>query len=74
MIIENNIELTIQRFMKLEGWIGKSKGFLQILWDHRIVIEDKMEIYSKKGKKLLRDESGIMKEEYEKYALHTMMA
>ena len=73
MIIENNIELTIQRFVELEGWIGKYKGFLQILWDHMFIIEDKMEKYSKIGKKLLWDENGIMKQDYEKYVLHTMM-
>ena len=48
----NNVELTYDYIVKKEGWMGKPKGLLQILWERGFIDENNLNLYSLKGKKI----------------------
>ena len=47
----NNVELTYDFMVKKEGWMGKPKGLLQILWERGFIDEKKLTLYSLGRKK-----------------------
>ena len=49
---EKGIRHTYELFVKKEGWIGKPKGLLQILWERGFIDEKNLHLYSLKGKKI----------------------
>ena len=70
---EKNIALTYEYNIKKEGWMGKPKGLLQILWERGFVDEKNVSLYSLKGKKYQLDEDGNLKKQFERYSLRTLM-
>ena len=67
------ISLTHQHDIIEEGWLGKPKGMLQILWERGWIDVTKLDHYSEKGKKNHVDDEGKVKEEYIQYVLHNLM-
>ena len=56
-----NIELTYEYNIKKEGWMGKPKGLLQILWERGFIDEQNLNLYTLKGRKNQLDEDGKLK-------------
>jgi hypothetical protein len=53
---QQNILVTVEEYQVKEGWLGKPKGMLQILWDRgwidsTKVVSGRSMRYSKDGKK-----------------------
>ena len=71
---EKKIELTYEFCVKKEGWMGKPKGLLQILWERGFIDEQNVHLYSLKGKRSQIDNKGKLKKKFEKYSLHTLMS
>ena len=69
-----NIDLTYLSQKKIEGWVGKPKGLLQILWERGYIDINNLNTYSLKGKKNHFDDNGKLKAEYEKYSLRLVMS
>ena len=66
-----NVELTNGHCVKKEGWMGKSKGLLQILWERGFIDENNINLYSLKGKKCQMDDDGKLKKTIQKvFATH----
>ena len=71
---EKNIALTYEFSVKKEGWMGKPKGLLQILWERGFIDENNLHLYSLKGKKKQLDDNGKLQKEFEQYSLRTLMS
>ena len=71
---EKNIVLAYEFRVKKEGWMGKPKGLLQILWERGFIDEKNLHLYSLKGKKNQLDDNGKLKQEFEQYSLRTLMS
>jgi hypothetical protein len=73
-----NISVTIKVQKVKEGWLGKPKGMLQILWergwiDSSKVVTARSMRYSKDGKKEEFGEDGKLKEAIRQYALSYLL-
>ena len=64
------IELTCDREVLEEGWLGKSNGLLQVLWEGRWIDENRLSEYTFKGKKV-NEENGILPE-HQRFALYSL--
>ena len=73
MAIKYRIKLTIEIDVVEEGWLGKPKGLLQVLWERGWVDEKKIGEYSLKGQKHQMDENGKIKDEHRHLVLRTLM-
>jgi len=71
---DNKIELTSRVEIVKEGWMGKPKGLLQVLWERGWIDENNLNEYSLKGKGYQMDEDGNLKEEFRCYNLRTLMS
>ncbi len=49
---DNGLELTYQHPEIREGWVGKPKGLLQVLWERGWVNEGELDMYSGDGEKI----------------------
>ena len=70
---EMGIELTYNHQEVIEGWCGRPKGMLQVLWERGHINEAELDKYSGDGKKIYKDDEGKIKPQYEKYVLRTLM-
>jgi hypothetical protein len=73
-----NICTTVEEQKVKEGWLGKPKGMLQVLWEHgwidsSKVVTAKSMRYSKDGKKEDFGEDGKLKEASRQYALSYLL-
>ena len=73
MAEKNKIQLTNEVDLVEEGWLGKPKGLLQVLWERGWVDERKLSEYSLNGQKHQMDAEGKIKEEYHNFVLRTLM-
>jgi hypothetical protein len=48
---EHNIPITVKVDKKVEGWVGKPKGLLQILWERGFIDDSNLSKYSMNGSK-----------------------
>ncbi len=69
----NSIALIHKLSVEKEGWMGKPKGLLQILWEQGFIDKNSLSSYSYKGRKSQMDEDGKLKEDFTKYYLPTLM-
>ena len=58
---DNNISIQKTVKKKIEGWVGKPKGMLQILWERGWIDVEKLAYYTTKGR---RDSYGVLDQEY----------
>ena len=58
----NRIELNYKHAIKKEGWMGKPKGLLQILWERGFIDESNICLYSLKGRQSQLDDDGKLKQ------------
>ena len=75
---QRNLPITIEEQEIKEGWLGKPKGMLQILWergwiDSSKVVSARSMRYSKDGKKEDFGEDGKLKEASQQYALSYLL-
>ena len=63
------IDLTYDQQHVIEGWIGKPKGLLQVLWERGWINTEELDRYSGDGKSCQKDEFGKVKKENERYVL-----
>ena len=68
-----NIKLTNEVELVEEGWLGKPKGLLQVLWERGWVDVKRLSEYSLRGQKHQMDAEGKIKEEYSSFLLRTLM-
>ena len=52
---KNSIALTYETDVIEEGWLGKPKGLLQVLWERGWIDKNKVNEYSLKGKGYQKD-------------------
>jgi len=62
LVGEYGIELTCQVEVIEEGWLGKPKGLLQVLWERGWIDEQNMSKYSLKGRTCQLDEKKVLPE------------
>ena len=74
MAKDYKIELTCQVEVIEEGWGGRPKGLLQVLWERGWVDERKISEYSLKGTKNQMDDNGDILPQYRRFVLRTLMA
>ena len=70
----NDIALTYETTKIEEGWLGKPKGLLQVLWERGWINEKKKNEYSLKGKASQMNDKGKLKPEFICYRLRTLMS
>ena len=70
----NHISLTKNVYKKVDGWMGKLKGLLQVLWERGWINEGELSKYSLDGKQNQRDDNGNILREHRKYVLRTLMS
>ena len=75
---QRDLPITIEEQEVKEGWLGKPKGMLQILWergwiDSSKVVSARSMRYSKDGKKEDAGEDGKLKEASQQYALSYLL-
>jgi hypothetical protein len=76
---QRNLPTTVEEQGVKEGWLGKPKGMLQILWergwiDSSKVVSARSMRYSKDGKKEDFGEDGKLKEASQQYALSYLLS
>ena len=52
IVTENGIELTYDEPEVIQGWVGRPKGMLQVLWERGYVNTNELEKYSGDEKKV----------------------
>ena len=70
----HQIELTYSEDEMIDGWMGRLKGMLQVLWERGWINVNKLDKYSADGKMCQKDENGKVKEEYKRYVLRTLIS
>ncbi len=70
----HQIELTYSENEMIDGWVGRPKGMLQVLWERGWINKLELEKYSVDGKSSQKDEFGKVREEYKTYVLRTLMS
>ena len=70
---EYGILLTCSVEVVEEGWLGKPKGLLQVLWERGWVDENRVSEYSLKGTKNQIDEEGNILPEHRRSILRSLM-
>ena len=70
---ENDIELTCSKEAVKEGWLGKSKGLLQVLWERGWIDELRLGEYTLKGTKNQLDKEGNILPEHRRFVLCSLM-
>ena len=70
----NGIALTYKNTMVEEGWLGKPKGLLQVLWERGWIDETKINDYSLRGKASQMDEEGNILPQHRRFVLRSLMA
>jgi len=71
---EYGIALTEEVELVEEGWLGKPKGLLQVLWERGWIDEQKVSEYSLKGKTWQLDENKQVLPEHRRFVLRSLMA
>ncbi len=69
-----SIELTKNVKVVEEGWCGKAKGLLQVLWEGGMIDKNNLSEYSLKGKKEHKDKNSNVKPEFRCFLLCTSMS
>ncbi len=70
----HGIDIQKQVRTKTEGWVGKPKGLLQVLWERGWIDPSKpLESYTVNGKKDHFDSKGNLKADFEAFALKNLM-
>jgi hypothetical protein len=77
-VAHENICTTVEEQKVKEGWLGKPKGMLQVLWERGWIDSSKVVTarslqYSKDGKKEDFGEDGKLKEASQQYALSYLL-
>ena len=75
---QRNISVTVEECELKEGWLGKPKGMLQVLWergwiDPTKVVSSRSMRYSKEGKKEDFGEDGKLKDENRQFVLSHLL-
>ena len=70
---EHDIELTCRIEVVEEGWVGRPKGLLQVLWERGWIDEKRISEYSLKGTKNQMDDNGNILPQYRHFVLRTLM-
>ena len=70
---DHEIELTCRIEVIEEGWVGRPKGLLQVLWERGWIDEKRISEYSLKGTKNQMDDNGNILPQYRHFVLRTLM-
>ena len=72
----NNYNLPVETNEEVirPGWVGATKGLLQVLWERGFVKEEEWRKYTLEGRKSWKDEHGQIKQQYLPYLLRKLIA
>ena len=70
---EHGVELTSEVEVIEEGWCGKPKGLLQVLWERGWIDEKNVSEYSLKGKEYQKDSDSKILPEHRRFVLRSLM-
>ena len=56
-----------------EGWLGKPKGLLHVLWERRWINESSFCEYSLKGTRNEKDKEGVVEPQHQRFVFHSLM-
>ena len=70
---EHDFSLTCSVEVVKEGWLGKPKGLLQVLWERGWINKNRVSEYSLKGTKNQIDKEGNILPEHQRFVLRSLM-
>ena len=71
---DHEIELTCWIEVIEEGWVGRPRGLLQVLWERGWINQKRISEYTLKGRAHQMDDNGKVLPEHQHFILHTLMS